>query len=241
MINTYYHVCRICHKPAWIFTCTNRFLLAEMAWQDFFPHWGFIFPQAWLNRIFSSWRFYFSAKPTWSSNRGGEWHRPRILWAWKQVIGSGNRTLDPQKDHAARSGNRTLDQQKRSCARPGVRTLDRLKRSFVRSCTRSLNTIVHTIVKFHVRTKYAHMHEQVPRGTCPLDDGRRPDRPKNGRRTDRFKNDETFKKICSLQNISFLRYHIMYQVMYIFTGWISLQQYVCRIRTEKCSSCKITW
>ena len=144
MNNTYYHVCRICHKPAWIFTCTNRFLLAEMAWQDFFPHWGFIFfRKPGLIGFFSSWRFYFSAKPTWSSNRGGEWHRPRILWAWKQVIGSGNRTLDPQKDHAARSGNRTLDQQKRSCARPGVRTLDRLKRSFVRSCTRSLNTIAY--------------------------------------------------------------------------------------------------
>ena len=207
MINTYYHVCRICHKPAWIFTCTNRFLLAEMAWQDFFPHWGFIFfRKPGLIGFFSSWRFYFSAKPTWSSNRGGEWHRPRILRAWKQVIGSGNRTLDPQKDHAARSGNRTLDLQKRSHARPGVRTLDRLKRSFVRSCTRSLNTIVHTIVKFHVRTKYAHMHEQVPRGTCPLDDGRRPDRPKNGRRTDRFKNDETSEKIM------FLAEHIFFKV-----------------------------
>ena len=26
------------------------------------------------------------------------------------------------------------------------------------------------------------------------------------------------KKICSLQTISFLRYHIMYQFVYIFTG-----------------------
>ncbi len=48
----------------------------------------------------------------------------------KQVIGSRNRTLDPQKDHAARPGNRTLD---------------RLKRSFARSGTRSLNTIAQTI------------------------------------------------------------------------------------------------
>ena len=166
----------------------------------------YFFPQAWLNRIFSSWRFYFSAKPTWSSNRGGEWHRPRILRAWKQVIGSGNRTLDPQKDRAARSGNRTLDLQKRSRARPGVRTLDRLKRSFVRSCTRSLITIAHTIVKFQVHTKYAQVHERVPSRTCPLDDGRRPDRPKNGRRTDRFKNDETSEKIM------FLAEHIFFKV-----------------------------
>ena len=122
------------------------------------------------------------------------------------MIGSGNRTLDPQKDRAARSGNRTLDLQKRSRARPGVRTLDRLKRLFVRSCTRSLNTIAHTIVKFHVRTKYAQVHERVPRGTCPLDDGRRPDRPKNGRRTDRFKNDETSEKIM------FLAEHIFFKV-----------------------------
>ncbi len=131
MNNTYYHVCRICHKPAWIFTCTNRFLLAEMAWQDFFPHWGFIFfCKPGLIGFFSSWRFYFSAKPTWSSNRGGKWHRPQILRAWKQVIGSRNQTLDPQKDHAARSGNRTLDLQKRSRAKPGVRTLDRSKGSW---------------------------------------------------------------------------------------------------------------
>ena len=122
------------------------------------------------------------------------------------MIGSGNRTLDPQKDHAARPGNRTLDPQKRSRARPGVRTLDRLKRSFVRSCTRSLITIAHTIVKFHVRTKYAQVHERVPRGTCPLDDGQRPDRPKNGRRTDRFKNDETSEKIM------FLAEHIFFKV-----------------------------
>jgi len=119
------------------------------------------------------------------------------------MIGSGNQTLDPQKDHAARPGNRTLDPQKRSRARPGVRTLDRLKRLFVRSGTRSLNAIAHAIVKFHVRKKYAQVHERVPRGTCPLDDGRRPDRPKNGRRTDRFKNDESFEKICSLQTYLF--------------------------------------
>ena len=64
----------------------------------------------------------------------------------KQVIRSGNRTLDPQKDHAARSGNRTLDPQKRSRARPGVRTLDRLKK------------IVHTIV--HAIANYDRAHDR---------------------------------------------------------------------------------
>ncbi len=44
------------------FTCRTGFCLLKWAWQDFFPHWCFIFfPQAWLSRIFSSWRFYFSA------------------------------------------------------------------------------------------------------------------------------------------------------------------------------------
>jgi len=104
-----------------------------------------------------------------------------------------------------------------------------------------INMIAHTIAKFHVRTKDVQMHKRVPCWTCPLDNGQRSDRPKNGRWTDCFKNDESFEKICSLQNISFSRYHIMYQITYIFTGWISLQQYVCRIRTTKCSSCKITW
>ena len=212
MNNTYYHVCWICHKPAWILTCTNRFLLAEMAWQDFSPHWGFIFShKPGLIGFFSSWRFYFSAKPTWSSNRGGKWHRPRILRAWKQVIGSGNRTLDPQKDHAARSGNRTLDLQKKSHARPGVWTLDRLKRSFVRSCTQSLNMIARTIVKINVRAD-ARMNSMWNKST-----GRRtmarPTKKKNGRRTDRFKNDETPKKIMFLAEHIFLRYHIMYQFM----------------------------
>ena len=128
-----------------------------------------------------------------------------------------------------------------SHAKPGVRTLDRSKRSFVRSCTRALNAIVHAIVKFNVRTKHVQMQERVPRGTRPLDDGRRPDRPKT-RTTDRpFKNDEWSEKICSLQEHIFLSHHIMYQIMYIFTGLISLQQYVCRIHTRKCSSCPFTW
>ena len=36
-------------------------------------------------------------------------------------------------------------------------------------------------------------------------------------------------------------YHMMYQIMYIFTGWISLQQCIRRIRTKKCSSLALTW
>ncbi len=31
----------------------------------------------------------FFHKPTWSSNRGGEWHRPRILRAWNRWLGPG--------------------------------------------------------------------------------------------------------------------------------------------------------
>ena len=120
------------HQP--VFTCWNGLT-------GFFSSlWFYFFLQAWLNRLFSSWRFYFSAKPTLSSNHGGKWHRPRILWARKQVIGSGNWTLDPQKDHAARPGNRTLDLQKRSHARSGVRTLDRLKKI--------VRTIVYAIANY---------------------------------------------------------------------------------------------
>ena len=199
MINTYYHVCRTCHKPAWIFTFLTGFCLLKWLDWNLFPYWGFIFfHKPGLVGFFPHGGFIFPQKPTWSSNCRGEWHRPRILRAWKQVIGSRNRTLDPQKDHAARSGNRTLDLQKRSRARPAVRTLDRLKRSFVRSCKQSQNTIMHTILKFHVRTKYAQMHKRVPRGTCPLDNRRRPDWPKNGRRTDHFKNGKASKKIMFL-------------------------------------------
>ena len=45
-----------------------------------------------------------------------------------------------------------------------------------------------------MHTKYAQMHERVPHGTCLLDNGQRPDRPKNGQWTDRFKNDESSEK-----------------------------------------------
>ena len=159
----------------------------------------------------------------------------------KQVIWSGNQTLDPQKRSCARPGNRILDPQKRSHARPGAQTLDWLKRSFVWLCTWLLNTIAHTIVKINVCTKYTQMHERVPHGMCPLDNGRWPDRPKNGRRTDRFKNDKSSKKdYVPCRTYLFLGYHIMYQITYIFTGWISLQQYICRIHTRKCSSCPFT-
>ena len=90
MINTYHHICRICHKPAWIFTCTNRFLLVEMAWQDFFPHRGFIFfRKPGLVGFFPHGGFIFPQKPPWSSNRGGEWHRPRLLRAWNRWLGPG--------------------------------------------------------------------------------------------------------------------------------------------------------
>ena len=197
-----------------VFTCWNGLTGFFSSLKFFF------FSQAWLNRFCFLMEVLFSAKPTWSSNRGGEWHRPRILTAWKQVIGSGNRTLDPQKDHAARSGNRTLDQQKRSCARPGVRTLDRLKRSFVQSCTRLLNTIARTIVKINAHTKIC--ADARTSSTWNMSGGRRTTaRPTDDGQTDwNQMMDRPFKKwcisqkkICSLQNIFFLRYHIMYQFM----------------------------
>ena len=50
------------------------------------------------------------------------------------------------------------------------------------------------------------MLEQVTRGTCPLDDEQRPDQPKNGRQTDRFKNDKASKKIM------FFAEHIFFKV-----------------------------
>ena len=42
--------------------------------------------------------------------------------------------------------------------------------------------------------KHAQMHERVPCGTCPLDDGRRPDQPTKRRQPDRFTNDESSEK-----------------------------------------------
>ena len=130
MNNTYYHVCWICHKPAWIFTCTHRFLLAEMAWQDLFPHWGFIiFCTPGLIGFFYSWRFYFSAKPTWFSNRGGKWHRPRILRAWNRWSGPGIEPGTHKKIVLQGQGFEPWTYKKRSRARSGVRTLDQLKRS----------------------------------------------------------------------------------------------------------------
>ena len=148
----------------------------------------------------------------------------------KQAIGSGNRTLDPQK---------------RSCVRPGIWTLDRLKRSFVRSCTRSRNTIAQTIAnaiaRAIVKITCVQMHERLPYGTCPLDDGQRPDRLKNGQRTDRFKNDESSEKIM------FLAEHIFFEVPHhvpIFVHFYRLNQPIartCRIHTTKCSSCTFTW
>ncbi len=55
-----------------------------------------------------------------------------------------------------------------------------------------------------MRTKYVQMHEQVPRGTCLLEDGQWPDQPKNGRQTDHFKNDTAAKKGTILaENIFF--------------------------------------
>ena len=62
--------------------------------------------------------------------------------------------------------------------------------------------------------KDAQIHEQVPRGLCPLDDGRWPDRLKNGRWTDRFKNDETSEKIM------FLAEHIFFKVPHHVPNYI---------------------
>ena len=89
MINTYYHVCRISHRRAWIFTFQMGFCLLK--WLDrIFSSLGFyFFRKPGLIGFFSSWRFYFSAKPTWSSNHGGEWHRPRISRAWNRWSGPG--------------------------------------------------------------------------------------------------------------------------------------------------------
>ncbi len=124
----------------------------------------------------------------------------------KQVIRSSNRTLDPQKDHAARSGNLTLDPQKRSYARPGVRTLDRLKWSFIRLCTQSLNTISRTIVKINVCTKIC--ADARMSSTWNVSSGwwstARP--TKNRQRPDCSKNDASVKKGM------FLAEHIFFEV-----------------------------
>ena len=77
------------------------------------------------------------------------------------------------------------------------------------------------------------MHKRVPRGMCPVDDGQWPDRLKTDDNQTVQKMMHQSEKICSLQNISCSRYHIMYHFVYIFSGWISRQQDVSRIRTTK--------
>ena len=131
------------------------------------------------------------------------WHRPWILRAWKQVIGSRNRTLDSQNNHAARSGNRTLDLQKWLRARPGVQTLDRLKKI--------VRTIVHAITKYDrahnhkISRAYKIRASARASSMWNVSAGRwRTARlTKNGRWTDRFKVTKHPERSCSLQNISF--------------------------------------
>ncbi len=63
-----------------------------LKWLDriFFPHWGFIFfHKPGLIGFFPHGGFIFPQKPTWSSNCGGEWHRPQILRAQHRWLGLG--------------------------------------------------------------------------------------------------------------------------------------------------------
>ena len=114
----------------------------------------------------------------------------------KQVIGSGNPTLDPQ-NHAARSGVQTRTYQKGYDARPGVQTLD-LQKNIVHTNVHMIaNTIMHTIIKISVRTKYTNEFH-VEHAWWMMDngqiDGKWTDQPKNGRQTDHSKNDASVKK-----------------------------------------------
>ena len=125
----------------------------------------------------------------------------------------------PTKRSCCKSGNQTLDPQKGLHARPGVRTLDRLKRSFVRSCTRSLNTIAYydraddrKISRARTCTNEFH----VERVRWTTDDGQTDRKTDDGQTVSKMTKHP--KRSCSLQNTSFSRYHIMYQITYIFTG-----------------------
>ena len=72
------------------------------------------------------------------------------------------------------------------------------------------------------------MHERVPYGMCPLDDGRPPDRPKNGRRTDRFKNDKASKQIMFLAEHIFFKVQVRihFDALYVRYLWpLVLPQY----------------
>ena len=119
-----------------------------------------------------------------------------------------------------------------------------------------VRTIVHAIAKYDrahdrkISRAYKIHADAQTSSTWNMSTGRwMTARPRDDSQTDRKTDDGQIvskmtkhpKRSCSLQNISFSRYHIMYQIAYIFTRWIGLQQYVCRIRTTKCSSCKITW
>ena len=65
------------------------FCLLKWAWRDYFLTEVLFFHKPWLNRSFFLMVVLFFHKPTWSSNRGGEWHRPRILRAWNRWSGQG--------------------------------------------------------------------------------------------------------------------------------------------------------
>ncbi len=56
------------------------FLHAGRGLKGFFPQRGFSTSHGLA--IFFLMEVLFFRKPTWSSNRGGEWHRPRISLAW---------------------------------------------------------------------------------------------------------------------------------------------------------------
>ena len=135
MINTYYHVCRTCHKPAWIFTCTKQVFACWNGLTGFFPPWGFIFPHASLNRLFFFMEVLYFCNPSWSSNCGDEWHRPRILWDWNRWLGLGIEPWTHNKIMLQRQGFKPWTYQKDYDARPGVWTLDLPKRLCAQSLT----------------------------------------------------------------------------------------------------------
>ncbi len=179
-----------------------------------------------LNRIFSSQRFYFSTshglaiffltevlffcKPTWSSNCGGKWHRPPILRAWNRWSGPGIKPWTHKKIMLQGQGFKAWTYQQ-----DGV------------------YNHTHNCSYYCAYESMHRMHEQVPHRACQMDDRGLPDWPKNGCWTDHSKMMHQSKKICTLQNISFWRYHTMYPFVYTSTDWISPLQDTCRKHTTK--------
>ena len=123
------------------------------------------------SQLFSSWRFYFTAGQPDSPIVGASdiGHEYTGL---KQATGPRNRTRDLQNAQAVKSGVRTRDLQQHRVHESHEKYMDSAQIAHEKYTNRAW--IAHVNYN-RSRTKNTDC-AQLPRGTCPADNGRRPDR-----------------------------------------------------------------